>query len=162
MLVAVVLDSNLLARATGAQSDVIMRLTPVVDLDSRSPRVPLGARVAADAERFAHSTSLTTLQARRQTLSTVLSQRLGCEVCSAAGVPPDPDRPRALAQNLRLQPGLVLHAHAEDPERLDLPSSTKRALSRRMADASSVASRLVGLARGSCSSHLCGSSASVR
>jgi hypothetical protein len=57
---------------------------------------------------------------------------------------------------------LVLHAHAEDRERLDLPSSTKRALSRRMADLSSVAGRLVGLARGSCSSHLCGSSASVR
>ena len=82
------------------------------------------------------------------TLSTVLSQRLGCVVYNAAGTPPDPDRLSALARDLGLRRGLVIHAYAEDLEPPAIPSSTKRELNRRIAETSDAAARLVGLARG--------------
>jgi hypothetical protein len=62
---AMVSDSNLFARASVGQADVIARLTPSMDVDIRSHRVTLSGRVSLDAERFAANTALTTLQARR-------------------------------------------------------------------------------------------------
>lgn len=82
------------------------------------------------------------------TLSTLLSRRLGCGVYNAGGMVPDPDRLRALAQGLGLRQGPVLHAYAEDVEPPSVPTSAKRALNRRIAEASSVAGRFAGLVRG--------------
>ena len=82
------------------------------------------------------------------TLSTALSGALSCTVYNAAGVPPDPDRLRALARDLGMRRGLVLHAYAEEVVPPSVPTSTKRALNRRIVDASSTVGRLAGLARG--------------
>jgi hypothetical protein len=82
------------------------------------------------------------------TLSTALSSALSCTVYNAAGVPPDPDRLRALARDLGMRRGLVLHAYAEEVEPPSVPTSTKRALNRRIVETSSTVNRLAGLVRG--------------
>jgi hypothetical protein len=82
------------------------------------------------------------------TLSTILTSEVGCQVYNAAGVPPDADRLRALAHDLGLRRGLVLHAYAEEVEPPVVPTSTKRALNRRMVEVSSLVGRAAGLARG--------------
>jgi hypothetical protein len=66
--VAVVSDSNLLARADSAEGDVISRLRPAIDADYRSARVTMRGQFTADAERFAQNTTLTTVQARQHAL----------------------------------------------------------------------------------------------
>jgi hypothetical protein len=66
--VAVVSDSNLLARADSAEADVISRLRPAIDADYRSARVTMHGQLTADAERFAQNTTLTTVQARQHAL----------------------------------------------------------------------------------------------
>ena len=63
---AVVSDSNLFARPTDPQSDVISRVSPAIDADYFSPRLTVLGRATVDAERFDRNTSLTTLQARQQ------------------------------------------------------------------------------------------------
>jgi hypothetical protein len=65
IVMAMVSDSNLLARSAGSRSDVITRMTPVIDLQRRSPRTLIGARVTMDAERFARNLALTTIDARQ-------------------------------------------------------------------------------------------------
>jgi acetyltransferase AlgX (SGNH hydrolase-like protein) len=82
------------------------------------------------------------------TLSSVLSRRLGCGVYNAAGTPPDPDRLRALAEDLGLRRGVVVHAYGEDVEAPALPTSTKRAMNLGMAEVAASAGRAVGFARG--------------
>jgi hypothetical protein len=66
--VAVVSDSNLLARGDGAEADVISRLRPAIDADYRSTRLAMRGRLTADAERFAQNPMLTTVQARQNAL----------------------------------------------------------------------------------------------
>jgi hypothetical protein len=66
MLVAFVSDSNPLARANANQSDIIGRLSPIVDVDFRTRRMTLAARATGDMERFTQNQSLTSLDARKQ------------------------------------------------------------------------------------------------
>jgi hypothetical protein len=82
------------------------------------------------------------------TLSTALTAALSCSVYNAAGVDPDADRLRALARDLGMRRGLVVHAYAEEVEPPSVPTSTKRALNRRIVEASSMVGRFAGLARG--------------
>ncbi len=50
---AVVSDSNLFARPTDPQSDVVSRVSPAIDAEYRSPRLTVLGRSTVDAERFA-------------------------------------------------------------------------------------------------------------
>ena len=63
---AVVSDSNLLARPTGTHADVISRVTPAIEGDYRSKRVTAIGSFTFGAERFAANPSLTTALARQQ------------------------------------------------------------------------------------------------
>jgi hypothetical protein len=62
---AVVSDSNLLARPGGTHADVISRVTPAIEGDYRSKLVTAAGRFTFDAERFAANPSLTTAHARQ-------------------------------------------------------------------------------------------------
>jgi len=83
-----------------------------------------------------------------ETLSAALSRRLGCQVYNAGGMDPDPDRLRALAGELGLTRGLVVHAYAEDVEAPTVPPGSKRALNQAIAAATASVDRAIGLVRG--------------
>jgi hypothetical protein len=82
------------------------------------------------------------------TLSVMLSRALRCEVYNAGGMPPDPDRLRALAQDLGLTSGLVVHAQAEDAALPVIPSRAKRAINRHLAAAAAEVGRVAARVRG--------------
>jgi hypothetical protein len=63
---AVVSDSNLFARPTDPQSDVVSRVSPAIDVEFRGPRLTMAGRTTVDAERFDRNSSLTSVQARQQ------------------------------------------------------------------------------------------------
>lgn len=83
-----------------------------------------------------------------ETLSVALSRRLGCHVYNAGGMDPDPDRLRALAGELGLAHGLVVHAYAEDVAAPTVPPGSKRALNQAIVTATASVDRAIGLVRG--------------
>lgn len=73
--VAVVADSNLLARPSEAQADIISRVSPAVDAEYRSRLLTVLGRYTIDAEHFAQHTTLTTPRARQHAAIEVEYQR---------------------------------------------------------------------------------------
>jgi hypothetical protein len=109
---------------------------------STAGAAPVAAILAGDS--FAVGSGV----ADHDTLSVTLSRQLGCSVYNAAGMDPDPDRLRALAAELGLSRGLVLHAYAEDVEAPTVPPGGKRALNQTIAAATASVDRAIGLVRG--------------
>ena len=102
------------------------------------------AAVILAGDSFAVSSGV----ADEETLSVALSRRLGCQVYNAGGMDPDPDRLRALAGELGLARGLVVHAYAEDVETPMVPTGSKRALNQAIVAATASVDRAIGLVRG--------------
>ena len=73
---------------------------------------------------------------------------MGCGVYNAGGMDPNPDRLRALAADLGLSQGLVLHAYAEDVDAPTVPPGGKRALNQAIVAATASVDRAIGLVRG--------------